>query len=117
MTIEQLANYLRMHRKKSGLSQRELANLLGFLSEIQISRHERSVTIPGLLIALGYEVIFRAPISEVFPGLYQAVETGIEERLANMENELHQSTSKGRKAATIARKLEWLWERRNSNPI
>jgi len=117
MTLDQIASYLRTHRKKSGLSQRELASILGFLSEIQVSRHERSVTIPGLLIALGYEAIFRAPIAEIFPGLYRAVETSIEERLATMENELQQSNVKGRKAASVARKLEWFWERRNSESI
>ena len=117
MTLEQIASYLRTHRKKSGLSQRELASILGFLTEIQVSRHERSVTIPGLMIALGYEAIFRAPISEIFPGLFRAVEASIEDRLAILENELQQSTSKGRKAASIARKLEWLWERRNPESI
>lgn len=117
MTPDQIASYLRTHRKKSGLSQRELASILGFLSEIQISRHERSVTIPGLLIALGYEAIFRAPISEIFPGLYQTVEASIEERLAEMEKNLQQSTTKGRKASSIARKLEWLWERRNTESV
>ena len=113
MTFEQLANYLRTHRKNSGFSQRELASILGFLTEIQVSRHERSITIPGLLIALAYETIFRVPISEMFPGLHTAVKASIEVRLDEIENELHQSTAKGRKATTIARKLEFLSERRN----
>jgi len=113
MTLEQLANYLRTHRKKSGLSQRELASILGFLTEIQVSRHERSITIPGLLIALAYEVIFHVPISKMFPGLHITVEAGVEERLAELEHELHQSTAKGRKATSIARKIEFLSERKN----
>lgn len=117
MTLDHFSSYLRTHRKKSGFSQRELAAVLGFLTEIQVSRHERSVTIPGLMIALGYEAIFRAPISEIFPGLYRAVEAGIEDRLEDMENELQQSTVKGRKAASIARKLEWLWERKNVKSV
>jgi transcriptional regulator with XRE-family HTH domain len=113
MTLEQLANYLRTHRKKSGFSQRELASILGFLTEIQVSRHERSITIPGLLIAVAYEVIFHVPISEMFPGLHTTVKANIEERLAEMEHELHQSTAKGRKATSIARKIEFLSERKN----
>ena len=117
MAPDHIASYLRTHRKRSGLSQRELASILGFLSEIQISRHERSVTIPGLLIALGYEAIFRAPISEIFPGLYQTVAASIEERLADMEKNLQQSTTKGREASSIARKLEWLWERRDAESV
>lgn len=113
MTVEQVANHLRSHRRVSGLSQCELAKIVGFLSDIPISRHERSVTIPTLLIALGYEAVFRVPISKLFPGLYRSVEESIEEQLAMIENALQQSSAKGRQAAYVARKLEWLWERRN----
>lgn len=117
MTIEQIANYLRSHRKKSGLSQSELAHIVGYDTQAPISEHERSVTIPALLIALSYEIVFRVPISEMFPGLYGAVEERIEEQLTKMEDELHQSSAKGRRAAFIARKLEWLWERRNPDTV
>jgi transcriptional regulator with XRE-family HTH domain len=114
MALERIANYLRSHRRKSGLSQRELAQIVGFLTGVQVSKHERSTAIPALLIAVGYEAIFHVSLSELFPGIYQSVETRIEEYLANMEEELQQSTAKGRQAALIARKLEWLWERRNA---
>jgi transcriptional regulator with XRE-family HTH domain len=117
MVFEQIGNYLRSHRRKSGLSQRELAHIVGFLSGIPVSRQERSVTIPTLLIALGYEAVFRVPVSELFPGLYRTVEASIEEQLESMENELQQSSTKGRQAAFIARKLEWLWERRNKETL
>jgi len=65
------------------------------------------------VITEGYEAIFRVPISELFPGLHQTVAAGIEERLAKMENELHQSTAKGRDAALTALRLEFCWERKN----
>ena len=104
---------LQILRKRSGLSQKDLAHLLGFRSEAPISRHERSDTVPNLLTALGYQAIFRIPISELFPGLYETVEAGIEEQLVKMEGELHESTAKGRGAIPIARKLEFLGERRN----
>jgi transcriptional regulator with XRE-family HTH domain len=113
MTFEQIANYLRSRRRKSGLSQRELAQILGYITADPVSQHERSVKIPALLIALSYEVVYRMPISELFPGIYRTVEARIEEQLADLEEELQQSSAKGRQAAFIARKLEWLWERRN----
>jgi hypothetical protein len=69
--------------------------------------------VPDLLTAFGYEAIFQLPISELFPGLYQTVEAGIEERLAKMEDELERSTAKGREAAPVARKLEFFCGRRN----
>jgi len=113
MAFEQAGNYLRSHRRRSGLSQRELAQIAGFDTAFPVSRHERSATLPALMIALSYEIIFRAPIHELFPGLYRSVEARIEKRLAEMETELGQSTAEGRKAAFIARKLEWLNERRD----
>jgi DNA-binding XRE family transcriptional regulator len=117
MTITEVANYLRSHRRKSGLSQRELANIVGYVTQAPVSEHERSVTIPALLIALSYEVVFRVPLSELFPALYGTVEANIEEQLSMIESKLQQSTAKGRRAAYIARKLEWLWERRNPDTV
>lgn len=104
---------LRNLRNRSGLTQRELAQVLEFRSGVAISRHERSDAIPDLLTAIGYEIIFRAPLSQIFPGLYETVHAGIDERLAKLEEELGQSSAKGRNAIPVARKLEFLYERRN----
>ena len=65
------------------------------------------------LTAFGYEAIFRVPIAQIFPGLYETVELGIEERLAKIEDELGQSAAKGREAIPVARKLEFLCGRRS----
>jgi len=113
MTTDQNPAQLRTLRRKSGFSQKELAQILGFLSGAPVSRHESSHAIPDLLTALGYQAIFRVPISELFPELYQTVAAGIEERLARMVDELHESTAKGREAALTALKLEFCWERKN----
>jgi DNA-binding XRE family transcriptional regulator len=107
----EITSYLRSHRKRAGLTQRDLANLLGYLSHNQVSKHERAETLPSLLIALGYQALFRVPIAELFPGVYGTVKLGVEERLAAIESELHQSSAKGREAHAIARRLEWLCER------
>jgi hypothetical protein len=112
-----MASYLRSHRKKSGLSQRELADILAMLTEEQVARHERSVATPAFLVGIGYQIVFKQPIERIFPGFYLTVQDGIEFRLAQMEAEWQGSTAKGRKAARIARKLEWLCERRNSQTI
>ena len=112
-----MASYLRSHRLKSGMSQRELADLIGLIADHQVSNHERSSAIPSLLAALSYQVVFRMPVEELFPGLYETIRLAVEERLTEMENALQDSTAKGRKAQVIARKLEWLWERRNPAAI
>jgi transcriptional regulator with XRE-family HTH domain len=113
MTSDPRAALLRSLRQKSGLSQSELAHILGFRSGIPVSRHERSVSVPDLLTAFGYEAVFQVPIAQIFPGLYETVELGIEERLARMEDDLGQSAAKGREAIPVARKLEFLCGRRN----
>jgi transcriptional regulator with XRE-family HTH domain len=62
-------SYLRTHRRQSGLTQRELATILGQITEGQVSRHELGANIPPLAVALGYEIIFRVPASQIFPGI------------------------------------------------
>jgi transcriptional regulator with XRE-family HTH domain len=115
MASEPIASRLRTLRKKSGLTQKELANVLGFSSELPVAEHERSVTIPSLLTAMAYEVIFRVPISEQFREVFATVETGVEERLAELEQKLEESREKGRGATLTARKLEFLCVRKLPN--
>lgn len=114
---DRLPNYLRTHRKKTGLSQRDVGRVLGYQDEGPISRHEQFHSAPPLLIALGYEVVFRVPISEIFAGLRDAVEQDVEERLSELEQELQKRSGKGRHAAGTARKLEWISERKCSGAL
>lgn len=113
MKQSRLPSYLSSHRKRSGLSQERLGKLLGYPNEGPVSRHERLCSAPPLRIALGYQAIFRIPVSELFPGVYEKVKQDMEERLAELERTLQQSSAKGREATRIARTLEWLWERQN----
>ncbi len=83
---EPLVNYLCVNRRRAGLSQWELGQILGYRDEDAVARHERFRSLPPFLIALGYEVIFQQPVSEIFPGLRQTVAFGIERRLAEFEN-------------------------------
>jgi transcriptional regulator with XRE-family HTH domain len=109
-----IASYLRSHRLKSGLSRRELAEIVGLFAETQITRHERSNQFPSLMTALSYQAIFRIPITELFPGLYETIAQGIEERLSALERALENSSARGHKANIIATKLVWLNERKSS---
>ena len=113
MESQLAASYLRMYRKKSWLSQRELAEVLGLITEWRISEHERSISVPHLLTAMSYEIVFNVPISKLFPGIYETVRENIESRLGKLESRLQESNAKGRAAVPIARKLEWLCERKN----
>ena len=105
-------NYIRMHRKRAGLSQRELGRLLGSRDQWTISRHETSTTIPSLVIALSYERIFRVPVSELFAGLYTIAFRVVEENLNQFETQLQRDPAKGSAARLASQKIRWLAERK-----
>ncbi len=115
MKNRKLENYLRTHRRKAGLSQRQLGQLLGYTNEAQVSRHERSQAVPLLVIAFGYQVIFRVPASSLFPRIYEDARQAIEERLGQLEINLHGQTVRGHEAEAIAQTLMWMMERREQD--
>jgi transcriptional regulator with XRE-family HTH domain len=107
------ANYLKTHRRRSGLTQREMGELLGYNDPGQVSRHERSKSLPPLRIALAYELIFRVPAAVLFIGLHGSTKENIEKKLQSMEAELQERTALDADAKLVAQKLVWLNERRN----
>lgn len=110
-----VASYLRSHRLKSGFSRRELAEIAGLFTKTQIARHEQSHQLPSLMAALSYQAVYRIPVTELFPGLYETIAQGIEERLSAVEHTLENSSARGNKANIIAIKLVWLNERKGFN--
>ena len=117
MAQQPLGSYLRTHRKKAGLTQHQLALLLGYGNRGSVSRHERAASAPPLHIALQCEAIFRVSVSDLFPGVYYAIEQSTEARLADMESALQEKSARDRNAKAIARTLEWLCERRMNMDI
>jgi hypothetical protein len=85
---------------------------LGFGSDIAVSRHERSKSIPDLLTAMGYEAIFRVPIATQFPELFESVAMAVETRIEELETAMQQQSATSRRAAQTARKLEFFSERK-----
>jgi len=75
-----LENYLRTYRKKAGLSQRDVAVLLGAEDSAQVSRYEKRRRLPSLETALAYEVILGASVSELFAGVKESIEKRIARR-------------------------------------
>jgi transcriptional regulator with XRE-family HTH domain len=99
---------------RSGLSQREVAEILGFKTDVPAFRHEFSRTLPDLRTAMGYEIIFGVPISSQFQALYRSVEPVIENRIAELKRRLEDQSTSGGNAARTAAKLEFLWLRQNT---
>ena len=69
-----LPNYLKSYRKKWGLTQTEMAQLLGGNSPGKVSLYEKFERLPTLQTALLYEAIFGVPVSQLFAGIYQQAE-------------------------------------------
>jgi len=84
MTFIPLQNYLRTYRRRSFLSQDEVAFLLGAKTGTRVTRHEGSGRIPKMETALGYEVLFGVPLRELFASEAHKVETIIRQRLPEL---------------------------------
>ncbi|MBS1983504.1 MAG: helix-turn-helix transcriptional regulator [Bdellovibrionales bacterium] len=84
--------YLRTHRKRWGLSQRELASLLG-QSVSLISRFERLSREPTVHALIGAEFAFGEPARRLFPGLYSTVEAAVTLRAIDFAERLAEQSS------------------------
>src|SRR5882724_13255197 len=108
MASHRLENYLRTYRRKSGLTQREVAFLLGRKDGAQLSRYEKRRRLPPLRAALALEVIFKVPLAELFAGVREGVDQEIGERIDKLHSDLHEDNGSGRQRFLAARKRTWL---------
>jgi transcriptional regulator with XRE-family HTH domain len=104
-------NYLKTFRLRTGLTQDEVGELLGYTDGGEVSHHELSKGAPSLEVALAYEIVLRAPISVLFAGLRADIERDIEARLRKLETSLGQRSGNDRDAQLTAHKLVWLSRR------
>ena len=93
MSLTKLPNYLRRYRKREGLTQEEIAFLLGSKSSTKVSRYERFVRTPNLETALAYEVIFGVPVRELFAGIHQRVQAKVIRRTAILSRRAERRTN------------------------
>lgn len=99
-----LQNYVRTYRRRSGLTQSELAFLVGCENGSNISRYERFLRVPTLETAFAYEALFGAPARELFAGVHERTATKIQERAKVLAGKLAQ----GKSNSASARKLQLL---------
>jgi DNA-binding XRE family transcriptional regulator len=85
--------YLRTHRRLWGLTQKELATLIGSVSSAQISRLENSKRAPRIECALACQVIFGIPPSAMFPYAYASVEEEVMRNIYRKDLALQNTTS------------------------
>lgn len=84
-----LPTYLRTYRKRSGLTQEEVAFLLDTRDGATVSRYERLSSMPSLETALALEVIFGVPARELFRGVFAEVETEVIQRARLLSEQLN----------------------------
>jgi transcriptional regulator with XRE-family HTH domain len=87
-----------------GLSQEEVAYLLGVESGSKVSRYEGFVREPGLETILALELIFQKPAHELFGGPFHKIEHAVGDRAKKLLVKL----SKGKTDRSTGRKLKTL---------
>lgn len=85
--------YLRTYRRNWGLTQRELAELIGTASAVQISRYENNKRAPKIEVALACQAIFGVPPSIMFPDAYTRAEDEVMRNMCRIDQRLEHTTS------------------------
>lgn len=80
MLHNKLPNYIRTYRKRSYLSQDEVAFLLGCKDGAKVSKYENFSRGPRPETVFAYEIIFGVPVRELFAGIYRKVERDVSRR-------------------------------------
>lgn len=76
-----LDNYISMHRKTTGLSQDELAVILGLSGgRGALSKYELALRLPDLRTVIAMATVFDEPIQSIFAGITQKVELEVSSR-------------------------------------
>ncbi|MEN6520072.1 MAG: helix-turn-helix transcriptional regulator [Armatimonadota bacterium] len=82
MRRKHIHNYLKRCRKECGLSQKEVARILGLESSSMISRWEKGVSLPETLNALKMAAIYQTTVDYVFEDLRLNIQDELSERTA-----------------------------------
>jgi transcriptional regulator with XRE-family HTH domain len=77
MPFESSPNRLCVLRKQHGLSQKQLAALVG-QDRTMISMYERGRILPTLTSAGMFQVLFGLSVADIFPELFRKLEQGLE---------------------------------------
>ena len=100
---KKLGRYVRLNRRAAGLTEGELAYLIGHENGAVISRLESGGRPPTLRQCLALAVIFGVDVAELFPTLF----TEVEAEVVRLAYELHQRLQ-GDPSGTTKAKLDLL---------
>ena len=82
--MRRFSNYIRTYRKRTGLSQQQMALLLGSSDQTRISRYELNKRRPNVDVALALEIILGVPARTLFAGRFADLEAAIRRRAAEL---------------------------------
>lgn len=88
-----LDNYIEMHRQRAGLSQAELAFLIGVEKAASVSRYEQSLRLPSAEVLLALEFVFSQPIQELYAGVAERVQGSVTSRARTLLENLDDTPS------------------------
>ena len=111
MPSPKLPNYIRTHRRRTHLTQNEVAFLLGSKNSAHVCRHERLEQTPNLHALLAYEILFRTPVRNLFSETHQDVEQKLTHRIRLLLQQLAKSGQTRLKARKIEILTDFLRER------
>jgi transcriptional regulator with XRE-family HTH domain len=97
-------SYLRTFRRRSGLTQAEVAFLPGVHSGAKVSRYERLSRRPSFQTALGLQAIFGIPAETLLPAISAQVERKIMARAHLLSRRLERHSD----SARTKRKIRFL---------
>jgi transcriptional regulator with XRE-family HTH domain len=89
---KKLPNYLRVYRQKTGLSQQDMAYLVGSrIGGVKVCRYERRQREPNLKNAIAFEIVLGTAMRELFAGTFDEVRKRIERRADVLVHKLRRS--------------------------
>jgi transcriptional regulator with XRE-family HTH domain len=112
-------SFVRAHRRRWGLSQAELAMLLGLASSTTVSRIERSVRAPTATVMVACCILFGLAAPELFTTLHDEIEEVVGTAAKNLYDGLEGKTDKQsvRKRAFLDEVLSRLVSRDRSKRV
>ena len=97
-------NFVRRYRKRYGLTQREVAFLMGCKRSDKVSDHERRLFQPNLRNAFAYQVLYGVPAHKLFPQVYEEVEESLQKRAILLSKQI-EATKKSARLETKKKRL------------
>jgi len=120
MATHKLENYLRTYRRRTGLTQREVAFLLGWETGTQVSRYEKRRRLPPLATALACEAVLGVPVAELFAGVQENAVKAIGKRMVELRSKLQATGGAAQKKSELRlteQKLRWLDARGKADSV